>query len=59
MQIAIRAAVFSLMTMFASCGVGAQGLDTRPTGEPRQPTLDVSNGQWQMPVLTPVNQPKQ
>jgi pyruvate/oxaloacetate carboxyltransferase len=27
MHIAIRAAGFSLMTMFASCGVGAQDLD--------------------------------
>lgn len=26
---AIRAAGFSLMTMFVSCGVGAQDLDTR------------------------------
>ena len=26
---AIRAAGFSLMTMFVSCGVGAQELDTR------------------------------
>jgi pyruvate/oxaloacetate carboxyltransferase len=29
MHIAIRAAGFSLMTMFVSCGVGAQELDTR------------------------------
>jgi hypothetical protein len=28
MQRAIRAAGFSLMTLFASCGVGAQDLDT-------------------------------
>ncbi|WDR36038.1 DUF1254 domain-containing protein [Pseudomonas serboccidentalis] len=29
MHIALRAAGFSLMTLFASCGVGAQDLDTR------------------------------
>lgn len=29
MHVAIRAAGFSLMTMFVSCGVGAQDLDTR------------------------------
>lgn len=29
MQVAIRIAGFSLMTLFASCGVGAQELDTR------------------------------
>lgn len=29
MHSAIRAAGFSLMTMFVSCGVGAQELDTR------------------------------
>jgi hypothetical protein len=29
MHTAIRAAGFSLMTMFVSCGVGAQDLDTR------------------------------
>jgi hypothetical protein len=29
MHSVIRAAGFSLMTMFASCGVGAQDLDTR------------------------------
>lgn len=28
MNSAIRAAGFSLMTMFVSCGVGARGLDT-------------------------------
>ncbi|MFJ7108535.1 hypothetical protein ACIQU2_13145 [Pseudomonas sp. NPDC098740] len=29
MHVAIRAAGFSLMTMFVSCGVGAQDLDMR------------------------------
>ncbi|MHC8339551.1 hypothetical protein [Pseudomonas sp. HLT2-19-2] len=29
MHVAIHAAGFSLMTMFVSCGVGAQELDTR------------------------------
>lgn len=45
MHIAIRAAVFSLMTMFASCGVGAQGLDNHPTAMPWHPASIVSNGQ--------------
>lgn len=49
MKIAIRAAVFSLMAMFASCGVGAQGLDTRSHDLAVKPTPEVSVGQWQMP----------
>ncbi|WP_433740790.1 hypothetical protein [Pseudomonas putida] len=56
MKIAIRAAVFSLMAMFASCGVGAQGLDTRATGDLRQPTQEVSNSQWKTPLPMPLTQ---
>lgn len=42
---AIRAAGFSVMTMFVSCGVGAQDLDAR-TG---QVTLDATCA-WTPPV---------
>lgn len=55
MHIAIRAVGFSLMTMFVSCGVGAQGLDTRPVDMTVPPTPEISTGQWKMPVPTPVN----
>ena len=44
---AIRAAGFSVMTMFVSCGVGAQDLDAR-TG---QVTLDAE-------IPTPVSAPR-
>ncbi|WP_419710737.1 hypothetical protein [Pseudomonas sp. NFX224] len=39
MQIAIRAAIFSLMTTFVSCGVGAHDLDTHPQHTEQHSTL--------------------
>ncbi|NUU38565.1 hypothetical protein [Pseudomonas sp. C2B4] len=56
MHIAIRAAGFSLMTMFVSCGVGAQDLDTGPAYTAVQPTPAGGTGHWKMPLPTPVNQ---
>ncbi|MBK5373631.1 MULTISPECIES: hypothetical protein [unclassified Pseudomonas] len=64
MHIALRAAAFSLMTLFASCGVGAQDLDARigtiaMQGEPPAQTsltrLGGRSGEWKMPLLNPVN----
>ncbi|MGJ7515358.1 hypothetical protein ACSFE6_13635 [Pseudomonas baetica] len=55
MHIAIRAVGFSLMTMFVSCGVGAQSLDTHPGNVTTQPNLEINNGQWKMPLPMPVN----
>lgn len=39
MHITVRAAGFSLMTMFVSCGVGAQELDTYKNKVPMAPLL--------------------
>ncbi|HEF4760020.1 TPA: hypothetical protein SAN82_002450 [Pseudomonas putida] len=55
MHIAIRAVGFSLMTMFVSCGVGAQGLDTRPADVTVHATTEISAGQWSMPLPTLIN----
>lgn len=59
MHIAIRAAGFSLMTMFVSCGVGAQDLYTHPAGVTMQTTPQASSGQWIKPMPAPVNQQNQ
>jgi hypothetical protein len=51
---AIRAAGFSLMTMFVSCGVGAQD-PGNPSSTRFTATAQVASDQWKMPLLTPVN----
>lgn len=51
---ALRAAGFSLMTMFVSCGAGAS-VDFTATPDERLylPKPEVNNGQWKLPLLTP------
>ena len=44
MNVAIRAAGFSLMTMFVSCGVGARDLDTPIGKEFYRASLHVCDG---------------
>lgn len=55
MHTSIRIAGFSLMTMFVSCGVGAQDLATHPAAATVQPIHLVSSSQWKMPSAAPVN----
>jgi hypothetical protein len=63
MQAALRAAGYSLMIMFVSCGVGAQQTDGLPTSNGSaqgifrldRPKPEVASGEWKMPPLTPVN----
>ncbi|KAB0495105.1 hypothetical protein [Pseudomonas vancouverensis] len=66
MHIAVRAAGFGLMTMFVSCGVGANSVVTPASAAPvcatqclYLPAPTVSNNQWKLPMLAPVNQQEQ
>jgi hypothetical protein len=63
MHIALRAAGFSVMALFASCGVGAQQTDGLPTSNGSaqgifrldRPKPEVASGDWKIPLLNPVN----
>ncbi|CAI8892587.1 DsbC domain-containing protein [Pseudomonas sp. IT-232MI5] len=63
MHAVFKATGYGLMTMFVSCGVGAQQPNCPPTPNGSAqgivrldiPKPEVASGEWKMPLLNPIN----